>query len=253
MNAQPSSPTAVVYSATQRRQAWAVHVFTSLGMVAAVLALRDILTDHPDYAILWLLVTLLIDGVDGPIARAMMVSERVPRIDGYVLDLIIDYVTCVVVPAAFMYEFGVVPRNNFGIAVLGVMVFSSAIWFSRTDMMTEENWFRGYPAAWNLVGPLLFLMQARTIVGAIIILGLSVASLTNMPYPHVMRARFLRPVTIFVMLVWVAAISAGTFAFPDHPWLVRPPLYVGSGYFLLLSAVRAVHDMRARRGAAPGG
>ena len=80
---------------------------------------------------MWLLLTLLIDGVDGPIARALMVSERVPRIDGFTLDLIIDYVACVIVPACFMYEFKVVPQNNFGIAVLCVLVFTSAIWFAR--------------------------------------------------------------------------------------------------------------------------
>jgi phosphatidylcholine synthase len=242
----------LVCSAAERRQAWAVHVFTTLGIVAAMLALRDVLTGHPDYAILWLLITILIDGVDGPIARALMVRERVPRIDGFVLDLIIDYVTCVVVPAAFMWEFEVVPQNNVGIAVLCLMVFSSAIWFARTDMMTEHNWFRGFPAAWNLVGPLMFLMEARTSVGAAITVALSIASLTNMPFPHVMRAAWLRPATVFFMLLCVAGIAVGAFAFPDHPWLVRPPLYLGSAYFLALALARTVHDVRARRLTAAG-
>jgi phosphatidylcholine synthase len=252
VNTKIGGEPALACSAGQRGQAWAVHAFTTLGIVAAIFALRDVLTDHPDYAILWLLITLLIDGVDGPMARALMVRERVPRIDGYILDLIIDYVTCVVVPAAFMYEFQVVPQNNFGIAVLGVMVFTSAIWFARVDMMTEENWFRGFPAAWNLVGPLLFLMEARSTVGAVITLALSVASLTNMPFPHVMRARFLRPYTIFFMLLWVAAIVVGTLAYPVHPWLIRPPLYLGCIYFLALSAVRVVHDVRRRGKALTG-
>src|SRR5690348_2521969 len=109
--------------------AWAVHGFTALGIVAAMLALRDIPVDRPSYAIMWLLLTLLIDGVDGPIARALRVSELVPRIDGFTLDLIIDYVACVIVPATFMNEFKVVPQDNFGIAVLGVLVATSAIWF----------------------------------------------------------------------------------------------------------------------------
>lgn len=248
----PVSTDAPPCSATERRQAWAVHIFTALGVVAAMLALRDVLTNHPDYAILWLLITILIDGADGPIARALMVRERVPRMDGFVLDLIIDYVTCVIVPAAFMWEFHVVPPNNVGIAVLCLMVFSSAIWFARTDMMSEDNWFRGFPAAWNLVGPLMFLMEARTSVGAVITVALSIASLTNMPFPHVMRAAWLRPLTIFVMLILVAGITLGAFAFPGHPWLVRPPLYVGCAYFLALAVARTVHDARARRPAEVG-
>ncbi len=66
-----------------------------------------------------------------------------------------------------MYEFKVVPQNNFGIAVLCVMVFTSAIWFARKDMMTDDYWFRGFPAAWNLIAPVMFLLEARTWVGAV--------------------------------------------------------------------------------------
>ena len=232
------------FSTRQVRQAWAVHGFTTLGIVAAMLALRDVLTDHPDYAIIWLLLTLLIDGIDGPIARALEVQRRVPRIDGFMLDLIIDYVTCVIVPAAFMWEVRVVPQNNFGVAVLCVMVFTSAIWFARRDMMTDDNWFRGYPAAWNLVAPVMFLMEARTAVGAVITLVLSLLSLTNMPFPHIARARFLRPFTAAGATVLIGGLVAGTFAYPHHLYPVRVLLYIGSGYFLALSAIRALHDRR---------
>jgi phosphatidylcholine synthase len=242
-------PALRAYSTAQRGSAWAVHTFTALGIVAAMLALRDILAtpSHPDYAILWLLITLLIDGVDGPIARALKVEERVPNIDGFALDLIIDYVTCVIVPATFMYEFNVVPRNNFGIFVLCAMVFTSAIWFARRDMMTDEFWFQGFPAAWNLVVPVMFLMEARQSVGAIITLVLSVLSLTKMPYPHIARAKWLRPYTLAGTTVWIGGIVWGTFAFPHHPAGVRTLLYLGSSYFVLLAALRWIHDIRIAR------
>jgi phosphatidylcholine synthase len=238
------------YTPGQWGSAWLVHTFTTLGIVAAMLALRDVLVGKPDYAIVWLLLTLLIDGVDGPIARALQVERRVPLIDGFLLDLIIDYVTCVVVPACFMYEFKVVPQNNYGIAVLCVMVFTSAIWFARKDMMTDDNWFRGFPAAWNIVGPLLFLMETRTVVGAIITLALSVLTLSNMPYPHIARARFMRPYTIVGATVWIGGIAIGTITYPHHYYFVRIMLYVGSAYFILLAAIRTWHDHKARQRAA---
>ena len=249
MNTNPASREAAECSRTQVRQAWAVHVFTTLGIVACMLALRDVLTGRPDRAIIWLLVTLLIDGVDGPIARALEVERRVPRIDGFMLDLIIDYVACVVVPAAFMWEFKVVPQNNFGVAVLCVMVFTSAIWFARKDMMTDDFWFRGFPAAWNIVAPLLFLMDARTWVGAILTIVLSLLSLTNMPFPHIARARYLRPFTAVGATVWIGGIVAGTAAYPGHPHYVRILLYLGSAYFVVLAGVRALHDWRVQQGA----
>jgi phosphatidylcholine synthase len=229
--------------------AWAVHGFTALGIVAAMLALRDILVARPSYAILWLLLTLLIDGIDGPIARALRVSELVPRIDGFTLDLIIDYVACVIVPATFMYEFKVVPQDNFGIAVLCVVVATSAIWFARRDMMSEENWFRGFPAAWNLVAPVMFLMEARTAIGAVITLVLAFAQLTNLPFPHIMRAKFLRPLTVVFTVVWVGGMLVGTITYPDHPWAARPLLYAGSVYFLVLAVVRWIYEHRTRKAA----
>jgi phosphatidylcholine synthase len=152
-----------------------------------------------------------------------------------------------------MYEFKVVPQNNFGIAVLCVLVATSALWFSRRDMMSEDNWFRGFPAAWNLVAPVMFLMEARTWVGAFITLVLSVAQLTNLPFPHIMRAKFLRLFTAFFTAIWVAGMLIGTITYPDHPWIARPFLYAGSVYFVALAVIRSVHDHRARRTAATEG
>ena len=234
------------YTTAQWGGAWLVHLFTTLGIVAAMLALRDVLNDRPSWAIIWLLLTLLIDGVDGPIARALEVERRVPLIDGFLLDLIIDYVTCVIVPACFMYEFRVVPRNNFGIAVLCFMVFTSAIWFARRDMMSRDNWFRGFPAAWNLVAPVMFLMEARTVVGAVVTIVLSILCLTNMPFPHIARARYLRPFTAVGATVLIGGVAIGTIAWPTHFYFVRIMLYVGSAYFVVLAGVRALHDRRAR-------
>jgi phosphatidylcholine synthase len=245
---QPIVPVALrAYSTAERGSALAVHGFTALGIVAAMIALRDVLTGHPDYAMIWLLLTLLIDGVDGPIARALKVEERVPNIDGFTLDLIIDYVTCVIVPACFMYEFKVVRQDNWGVAVLCVMVFTSAIWFARKDMMTDEFWFNGFPAAWNLVVPVMFLMEARTSVGTVITLILSVLSLTKMPFPHMARAKWLRPYTILGAVVWIGGIVWGTFAYPHHPYGVRVLLYLGSGYFIALALARWIHDIRRAR------
>lgn len=235
----------------QRVRAWGVHVFTALGIVAAMLALRDVLTGVPDRAILWLLVTLVIDGVDGPVARALLVEQRAPRIDGNVLDLIIDYVTCVIVPASFMYEFDVVPQNNFGIAVLCLLVFTSAIWFARRDMMSEDYWFRGFPAAWNLVAPVMFLLQARASLGAVVTIGLSLLSLTNIPFPHILRATFLRAATVTVAVVWIGAMVLGTVLYPDHPWVIRPPLYAGCAYFASLSVLKWLVGVRGSRVGSP--
>jgi phosphatidylcholine synthase len=248
----PTSPfrhTSKEFTPAQWGRAWLVHLFTTLGIVASMLALRDVLigdVDHARRAIIWLLLTLLIDGVDGPIARALEVERRVPLIDGFLLDLIIDYVACVIVPACFMYEFHVVPNNNYGVFVLCVLVLTSAIWFARKDMMTEDNFFRGFPAAWNLVAPILYLLEARESIGAVITLVLSALCLTSMPYPHIAQARFMRYWTWSATLCLITGVSIGTLTLPHHYEFVRVMIYIGCGYFILLAGIRALHDRRAR-------
>ena len=222
-----------------------MHVFTSLGVVVAMLALRDVFLGDPGAAIIWLMVTIVIDGIDGPIARMLVVKERAPRVDGYVLDLIIDYVTCVIVPAAFMYHFGLVPNNTFGLVVLGAVGFTSAIWFARVDMMTDDNWFRGFPAAWNLVAPVLFLLHTRAVIGAGISLALCLASLTNLPFPHIVRAAYLRVVTLPVATIWFTAIAVGAAELPSRPAVLRLALYLPPLYFVGLCVTQAVRMRRA--------
>lgn len=250
----PTSPfrhTSKEFTPAEWGRAWLVHLFTTLGIVASMLALRDVLIGDAKRSIIWLLLTLLIDGVDGPIARALQVERRVPLIDGFLLDLIIDYVACVVVPACFMYKFHVVPNNNFGVFVLCVLVFTSAIWFARKDMMTADNWFRGFPAAWNIVGPLLFLLEAREGVGAALSLVLSVLCLSNMPYPHMARARFMRLYTAAAATILFGGMAIGTLTLPHHYQFVRIMLYIGFMYFLVLAAVRGWYDHRHRPPATP--
>jgi phosphatidylcholine synthase len=216
-----------------------------------MLALRDVFTGDAGGAIIWLMATIVIDGVDGPIARLLVVKERAPRIDGYVLDLIIDYVTCVIVPAAFMYQFKVVPNDAFGLVLLGAVGFTSALWFARVDMMTDDNWFRGFPAAWNLAAPVLYLTDARTAVGAIVTIILCVASLTNVAFPHIVRASFLRVLTLPVALGWFATIAIGASQLPDRPSALRPFLAAGWVYFVLLSVAQTVRQHRVNRSAEP--
>jgi phosphatidylcholine synthase len=250
----PTSPfrhTSKEFTPAQWGRAWLVHLFTTLGIVASMLALRDVLIGDAKRSIIWLLLTLLIDGVDGPIARALEVERRVPLIDGFLLDLIIDYVACVVVPACFMYQFNVVPNNNFGVFVLCVLVFTSAIWFARKDMMTEDNWFRGFPAAWNIVGPLLFLLEAREGIGATLTLILSGLCLSNMPFPHMARARFMRPYTAVAATILFGGMAIGTLTLPHHYYFVRVMLLIGFMYFLVLAGIRAWYDRRHRPPTAP--
>lgn len=226
------------------RLAWYVHLFTTSGVVVGMLALEAVFQNKAKQAMWFLLLTQVIDGIDGPMARQYDVKERVPKIDGYVLDLVIDFVTCVVVPAAFIHRFELLP-DRFSLALVGVIVFMSAIWFSRTDMMTEDNWFNGFPAVWNLVGPTMLLLGTNQWVNAGIVVVLSVLMLTDVKFPHPVRAGEGRNITLPVIIIWLVALTWATQRFPTPSNIGRGLLIAAVAYFAGLSVWRTRRKPRS--------
>ncbi len=88
---------------------WLVHCVTASGAICGMLGIIAVSDHQPREAILWLAIAMILDGVDGPAARAWDVKGHVPRIDGYTLDLIVDFVTCIVIPVIFLHEFSMLP------------------------------------------------------------------------------------------------------------------------------------------------
>jgi phosphatidylcholine synthase len=168
---------------------------TASGAAAGLLALQAVIDNNVRGALLWLLVCQVLDGLDGPIARKIDVVFNAPRVDGYVLDLIVDYVTCVVVPVALMIRLEMLP-TEFATLIAAMVLLLSALWFARTDIETEDHWFNGFPAVWNLAVPsfLIFDLEPRTV--AITTVLLAVSQLTNIKFPHLVRVIRWRRITL---------------------------------------------------------
>lgn len=174
---------------------YALHVMTASGAAAGLLALQAVIDNNVRGALLWLLVCQILDGLDGPIARKIDVVFNAPRVDGYVLDLIVDYVTCVVVPVALMIRLEMLP-TEFATLIAAMVLLLSALWFARTDIETDDHWFNGFPAVWNLAVPsfLIFDLSPRTV--AITTVLLTVSQLTNIKFPHLVRVTRWRKITL---------------------------------------------------------
>ncbi len=210
---------------------WIVHCVTALGAVCGMLGIIAVSDHQPREAVLWLAVAMLLDGIDGPVARAWDVKGHVPRIDGYTLDLIVDFVTCIVIPVIFLHEFGMLPA---GVSLyLGAFIlFMSALWMSRTDQMTDDHWFRGFPCEWNMIVPTLYLLQTPAWFNAIACTLLALTQLTNWKFVHPTQVRRFRPLTITITVLWVGAVMWMTQRSPRHhptfgKWmLVFCPVYI---------------------------
>src|SRR6201995_4414080 len=113
----------------RRAAAFSVHVFTALGAGLALLALLEAVREHWAAMFAWLGVALVIDAADGPMARRLDVVRLQPNWSGEVLDLVVDFVTYVFVPAYAITAGGLLlplaaPLLGIGVTVSGALYFA---------------------------------------------------------------------------------------------------------------------------------
>jgi phosphatidylcholine synthase len=187
--------------------AWLVHMFTASGAVLALLALNAIEQEQWRLALLWLFVAIVVDGIDGTFARWARTKEQVARIDGDTLDLVVDYLTYVFVPTIFIWRAGLVPEQ-LALPLAAAIQFSALYLFARTDMKTSDNYFRGFPALWNLVAFYLFVLQAGETAGAVVVAAMVALTFAPVHFVHPFRVRDYGRWLPLLATVWAAATCA---------------------------------------------
>lgn len=187
--------------------AWGVHLLTSAGAILALLAIDALWRDAWHETLFWLFLALAIDGVDGTLARKLRVSERVPRIDGAALDLIVDYLNYVLVPTLLIWRADLVPEN-LAMPICALILISSLYVFVRRDMKTDDGYFRGFPALWNVVAAYLILVAPDEWVGATIAIILALASFAPILVIHPFRARDFPTAAPVLAVGWFASTLA---------------------------------------------
>jgi phosphatidylcholine synthase len=215
-----------------------VHLFTALGAVCALLATHAVITGAWEAAFAWLGVALLIDGIDGTLARKAKVHLW-PRFSGERLDLVIDYLTYVFVPALALVEGGFL-RGTWGLALAGLILLSSLFHFSDTESKADDHSFIGFPAIWNLVAFYAFAFNLSETAAALLVLACALLTFVPLKWAHPMRTPRLRPLTMVAAAVGGAAAVAALLAgFPAPIWAQIPLAAVAAyGIGLTLSAGR---------------
>lgn len=216
--------------ATSRRAGYVIHVMTASGAVAGLLALQAIFDSRWHAALLWLIVCQILDGLDGPIARRFDVTIHAPLIDGHILDLVVDYVTCVLVPVALLARLELLPEHYETLAA-GAIILSSALWFARTDQETEDHWFNGFPAVWNLVVPTFLIFGSSSKVVIVVSLILCATQLTNFKIPHLVRVVEFRKITLPLTVIYLADLTFLSWQYSDktgsHPSIIEKYILLG--------------------------
>lgn len=203
--------------------AWAVHAFTASGIVLGWLALLAAIGGRLREALLWLLAALLIDAVDGSLARWAKVKDRVPRIDGDALDLVIDYVSYVLIPALIIWRLDILPES-LALPLTGAILLSSLYVFVRKDMKTPDGYFRGFPALWNVVALYFVLIPMQPALAAGIVFTLVCLTFAPVHFIHPFRSKDFQPWAAMVSLLWAGTTALSLLLPPDFQAPVRHAL-----------------------------
>jgi phosphatidylcholine synthase len=230
---------------TPRLRAAAVHVLTATGAAFALLALIAAVHGRWNEMFVWLGIALIVDTVDGPLARYVRVSEVLPRWSGERLDLIVDYLTYIGVPAFTLSQAEILPepfRLPAAIAVMMTSLFHMADLKSKTD----DGYFVGFPVIWNVVLLYLFALSPAPAVSLAIVVAFLGFTFVPILAVHPFRVMALRPYAWGLTALWcLAAIAAVANPFPSPLW-VQVLLVVTAAGLTALGFLRAFRAPRAK-------
>ena len=216
---------------------FAIHLLTASGAALALLAVLAIVDGNWNAAFVWLGIALMVDGIDGPLARRLRVRERLPKWDGAALDFVIDYTSYVFVPAIIIAQALGLPQ---GIAALmGILVaVSGALYFADTRMKQPDNSFRGFPAVWNMVVFGLYAFLPPWPVTVVIIVAMAVMTFLPINFVHPVRVVKWRAATLAILALWLLTCAWMIWTDFQTPLLVKLLLAVASAYLLSVAAVQ---------------
>ncbi len=217
----------------RRTLAWGVHLLTASGIVWCLLAMEAGWKAQWRPAFAWLMLAVLVDAVDGTLARLVRVKEVLPNFDGALLDTTIDYATFVFVPALLMHRAELLPAELSFWTTAAVCV-ASAFQFCQADAKTPDHYFKGFPSYWNVT--VLYLMAFRldsaanlAVVGLLIVLVF-----VPIKYVYPSRTPHFRKCTLLLTSVWGVMVAVIIWQLPQPSlWLVCGSLFYLAYYFVV--------------------
>jgi phosphatidylcholine synthase len=225
---------------TRSAAAFAVHVFTACGAGCALLALTAAVNGQWAAMFVWLGIALCIDGIDGTFARRLQVAKLLPRWSGDILDLVVDILNYVFVPAYALAASGLVPKP--AAVPLGLLiVVTGALYFADRLMKTSDYYFRGFPALWNVAAFYLFVLKLEPWVGAAAIIALAVLTFVPFHVVHPLRIAHLRGVTTVALAAWAVLAIVAVARDLNPPLWIATALCALAVYFVAIGFFRRHH------------
>lgn len=217
-----------------------VHLLTASGLIPILLSAEALWRGDAYATLFWLAIAVVIDGIDGPLARRFEVSKHLPDFDGAILDHIIDYLSYCFIPALMLIRFELVPAG-WGIFAAALLCIASLYIFGNKRAKTVENDFRGFPALWNLVVFYMLITHSTQETNLIVVVILSALIFAPIRVLHPVRVEAGRRFNLPLVVIWLGLIFAYLIqAEAGLPRMVDWAFGVLSFYLLGLSVWRSI-------------
>jgi phosphatidylcholine synthase len=231
------------YSILQKTLAWSVHVFTASGLLAGFMALLAVKAHDWRTAMLWLIVALIIDGIDGTFARLFKTKEVLPFMDGKTMDYVIDFATYAIIPAYMFYEVALVPQVWL-LPLTFVILIVSALYYGRTGMVSTDNYFIGFPVLWNMVlYYYIFVIDAEPLTYVVLTLIFAILHFVPVKFAYPSQNDYLKIPTIINTVLFIFTLALLVFYYPKQPFWLVILAYATVVYYALL----AIYDTWGRQ------
>ena len=98
---------------------------------------------------------------------------------------------------------------------------------------------------WNIVVPSFLILDASQTTVLVVTLAFCALQLTNVEFPHIVRARAMRRLTVTITTFYVVCFTWLSLVYPNGPRLVQSVVLVAPGYMAFLVLWRTFAPHRA--------
>jgi phosphatidylcholine synthase len=221
-------------------RAFAVHVFTTLGLLAAFMAIIAIQAGEWRTGYLWLTVCFIIDGLDGTLARKMEVEHYLPSYDGKAIDFVVDFITYAFIPAFFFYNAGMV-NSNWLLLLVFVMLLSAGLYYGKKTMVVDDQYFIGFPVLWNIVVfYLFFVLGNNEMVNIISVLFFAVLHFVPIKYAYPSKSKRFKYAHLIASFIGIGSGIWVLYEYPTTNIYVSIIACLAAFYFLVFAVLETI-------------
>ncbi|MDR8393129.1 CDP-alcohol phosphatidyltransferase family protein [Aliifodinibius sp. S!AR15-10] len=218
--------------------AYGVHVLTAVGAALGLWSIILIYDGYYQHALWVLALSVFIDSIDGTLARAFDITKEAPKIDGALMDNIIDFVTWTIAPLFWAYAAMLIP-----LWVVMICAICSILGFSNTRAKTSDDFFLGFPSYWNIVVLYLFLLDLPLTFSSAVLLLFAAATLIPVKFIYPTKTVHFKTLTILLGSLFFLQLLLLLYLFDESPPLLIyssflfPVYYFGLSFYLNVKKV----------------